>query len=180
MKKTSFTYHLKKNQLIEVPGSKNIVGTISNMYMSHLMYYCPILWFWEHIYNSSHRRIFRNTYRRIFLITWCNIHFKFQYFNEHIMWYFEYCKEEPHVSKNTNGIFLWGTHIYKEISYIHVDRYSKYRDEENPHTKQPWKHQYFALFCTDSFVNNFSPKYVEFLLYMPKYAPNRKNWTTES
>jgi hypothetical protein len=24
--------------------------------------------------------------------------------------------------------------IYKEISYIHVDRYSKYRDEENPHT----------------------------------------------
>ncbi len=25
-------------------------------------------------------------------------------------------------------------YIYKEISYIHVDRYSKYRDEENPHT----------------------------------------------
>jgi hypothetical protein len=34
---------LKKNQLIEVPGSLNIVGTISNIYMSHLMYYCPIL-----------------------------------------------------------------------------------------------------------------------------------------
>ncbi len=47
------------------------------------------------------------------------------------MWY---CKKEPHVSKNTNGIFLWGIPIYKEISYIHVDRYSKYRDEENPHT----------------------------------------------
>jgi hypothetical protein len=26
------------------------------------------------------------------------------------------------------------SYIYKEISYIHVDRYSKYRDEENPHT----------------------------------------------
>ncbi len=37
-------------------------------------------------------------------------------------------------SKNKNGIFLWGTPIYKEISYIHVDRYSKYRAEENPHT----------------------------------------------
>ncbi len=50
------------------------------------------------------------------------------------MWYFEYCKEEPHVFKNTNGIFLWGTPLNKESSYIHVDRYSKYRDEENPHT----------------------------------------------
>ncbi len=51
------------------------------------------------------------------------------------MWYFEYCEEESHVSKNTNGIFWWVTSIYKEISYIHVDRYSKYRDEENPHTQ---------------------------------------------
>ncbi len=33
--------------------------------------------------------------------------------------------------------FWWGTPIYKEISYIHVDRYSKYRNEENPHTGDP-------------------------------------------
>jgi hypothetical protein len=26
------------------------------------------------------------------------------------------------------------SYIYKEISYIYVDKYSKYRDEENPHT----------------------------------------------
>jgi hypothetical protein len=43
MHETSFTYLLKKNQLIEVPGSflNLIIGTASNMYMrQHIMYYC--------------------------------------------------------------------------------------------------------------------------------------------
>jgi hypothetical protein len=31
------------------------------------------------------------------------------------------------VFKNTNGILKYDTLIYKEILYIHVDRYSKYR-----------------------------------------------------
>jgi hypothetical protein len=40
---------------------------------------------------------------------------------------FKYCKKSFPCVKNTNGILKYETLIYKEISYIHVDRYSKYR-----------------------------------------------------
>jgi hypothetical protein len=39
---------------------------------------------------------------------------------------FKYCKKSFPCVKNTNGILKYETLIYKEISYIHVDRYSKY------------------------------------------------------
>jgi hypothetical protein len=52
---------------------------------------------------------------------------------------FKYCKKSFPCVKNTNGILKYETLIYKEISYVHVDRYSKYRAmgiHKIPHTPQ--------------------------------------------
>ncbi len=75
MHETSFTYQLKKNQLIEVPGS------FLNSDNENFLYDCKYCSFFlakeisryrdenthisSHLYQFSHRRIFRNTYKDI-------------------------------------------------------------------------------------------------------------------